>query len=79
MINRSVFLKNIAAQFEYTTLNELSYSKSFEEIDEWSSLVGLGILAMIRDEYNVRLYVKDLDSVKTIEDLFQLVNKKSEI
>ena len=79
MINRSVFLKNIAAQFEYITLNDLSYSKSFEEIDEWSSLVGLGILAMIRDEYNVRLYVKDLDSVKTIEDLFQLVNKKSEI
>lgn len=76
MINRTAFLKSIVEQFDYTTLNDLSYSKSFDEIEEWSSLVGLGVLAMIRDEYNVRLNVKDLDSVKTIEDLFQMVNKR---
>ena len=32
---------------------------------------------MIRDIYNVTLYIKELETVNTIEDLYQMVNKKA--
>jgi len=76
MIDRIDFLKNFAGQFDQTTYSELSYYQSLKELEEWSSLVGLGVLAMIRDIYHVNLYVKDLESVHTIEELYQVVCEK---
>ena len=76
MIDRIDFLKNVAEQFEQTTYSELSYDHNIRDLDEWSSLVGLGVLAMIRDIYHVNLYVKDLESVHTIEELYQVVCEK---
>lgn len=77
MINKTDFLKNFAGQFEQTTYTDLSFDQCIRELEEWSSLIGLGVLAMIRDCYNVTLYIKELETVNTIEDLYQTVNKKA--
>jgi acyl carrier protein len=45
-------------------------------LDEWSSLVGLSIIAMIDDEYDVTIKGDELRGAVTIEDVFNLVNSK---
>lgn len=76
MIDKNDFLMNFAGQFENTKCSDLTYNQNINELEEWSSLVGLGVMAMIRDVYQVNLYIRDIELVKTIEDLYQMVNKK---
>ena len=49
----------------------------FKELDEWSSLLALSIIAMVDEEYNVTLKGDDIRNSKTIADLFELVKSKS--
>ena len=46
------------------------------ELDEWSSLTALSIMAMIIEEFGVALNAKDVVNVFTIEDLYILVKSK---
>ena len=45
--------------------------------DEWSSLIGLSIIAMIDEEYGVIVKGDEMRSAVTIEDLFNIVKAKS--
>lgn len=54
----------------------LNGSTKFKELDEWSSLGALDIISMVDEEYDVTLAGKDIRSVETLEDLFNLVVSK---
>ena len=55
----------------------MSGSTEFKELDEWSSLGALDIIAMVDDEYDVTITGKDIRSVSTIEELFNLIKDKA--
>ena len=59
-----------AIEIEDATLNE---STKFKDLNEWSSLAALDILAMIDEEYDVTLTGKDIRSANTLEELYNLV------
>ena len=67
------FVKNFAAQFDETEENVFTPSTHFRELDEWSSLIGLSIIAMVDEEYEVTLKGDDIKSSNTIEDIYKIV------
>lgn len=67
------FLVNFASQFDETEENEFKVGTVFKELDEWSSLLALSIIAMVDEEYDVRIKGDDIRKAYTIEDLFNIV------
>lgn len=70
------FIDNFAAQFDDTDASVFFADTKFKELEEWSSLAALSIIAMIDDEYNVSTNGNDIRKCETIEDLFNVVNTK---
>jgi acyl carrier protein len=70
------FVNQFAEQFEETDASEFNFETNFREIDEWDSLLSLSIIAMVDEEYNVRLTGDDIRNSKTIQDLYAIVNSK---
>jgi acyl carrier protein len=70
------FIENFADQFDDTDASELSASTVFHELDEYSSLIALSIIAMIDEEYDVQLKGDDMRKAVTIEDLYNTVKSK---
>lgn len=70
------FIAKFAEQFYETDANEFKPDTEFKALDEWSSLTGLSIIAMIDEEYDVAIKGNDIKNSETIEDLFNVVNSK---
>lgn len=71
------FVENFANQFDESDDVVFSENLEFRNIDEWSSLIALSIIAMVDEEYNVVLSGEDLRSANTIGELFEIVKNKS--
>ena len=70
------FIENFAAQFDETDASMFTAETKFREIDEWSSLIGLSLIAMVDEEYDVTLKGDDIRNAQTVEDLFNTVKSK---
>lgn len=70
------FIQNFAEQFDETDASVFTPETVFHDLDEWSSLVGLSLIAMIDDEYDVTIKGDELRAAKTINDVFELVKSK---
>jgi len=70
------FIENFAAQFDDTELAQFNEETKFRELDEWSSIMALSIMAMIDEEYEVQLKGDEMRNSNTIGELFNLVNSK---
>ena len=64
------FIGNFAAQFDNTDNSVFAADTRFKDLDEWSSLLALSIIAMVDDEYQVIIKGEDIRNAETIEDLF---------
>lgn len=71
------FLENVADQFDDIDVDSLSLNTEFKELDDWSSLVALSIIAMADEEYDVLLSGNDIRAAKTLGDLLNLIKEKS--
>ena len=72
------FIENFADQFEDTDPSEIKAETVFHDLDEYSSLIALSIIAMVDEEYDVQLKGDDMRSAVTVEDLFNIVKSKAE-
>ena len=70
------FIAHFAEQFDETDVNEFKPETVFHDLEEYSSLVALSIIAMINEEYDVTLKGDDMSAAVTIEDLFNIVKSK---
>ncbi len=70
------FISNFADQFDETDPSEFSASTEFREIEEWSSLSALSIIAMVDEEYQVKVTGDDIRSIITIQELFDIVKSR---
>lgn len=70
------FIQNFADQFEDTELDVFTPETNYRDLDEWSSLIALSVLAMIDEEYDVQLKGEEMRATKTIQELFDLVSSK---
>ena len=70
------FIQNFADQFDEIDVNVLTPETNFRELQEWSSLVALSVLAMIDEEYDVPLKADEMRRTTLIQELFDLVQSK---
>jgi acyl carrier protein len=70
------FVANFAEQFDETDASVFTAETRFRDLEEWSSLIGLSIIAMVDEEYDVALKGDDIKNANTIEDLFNTVKSK---
>ncbi len=71
------FIAHFAEQFEETDANEFGSETKFRELDEWSSLIALSVIAMVDEEYDITIKGDDIRNSNTIEDLFNAVKAKA--
>lgn len=70
------FVELFAEQFEETNAEMFTPETVFRDLDEWSSLIGLSIIAMVDEEFGVALKSNDFRNVSTISDLYNIVISK---
>jgi len=70
------FIEKFAYQFEETDIAVFAAKTKFRDIDEWSSLMALSIIAMVDTEYNVKIKGEDIKTSQTIEDIYNIVKSR---
>ena len=72
------FIENFADIFDAPDMVILKPDTEFKKLERWSSIIALSIMAMVDEEYNVKLKGKDLRDCNTLLDLYNkiLVYKK---
>lgn len=70
------FIVKIAELLDEINPTSLSPATNFKELDEWSSLAALSLIAFADEEFGVELTGENIRTAKTIEDLYLLMNKR---
>lgn len=70
------FVSNFADQFDDTDASEIHRNTKFHDLDEWGSLIAMGIIAMVKTQYGKTITGKEIRESVTVEDLFNLINSK---
>lgn len=70
------FVANFADLFEDTDPSEIISTTVFHDLDEWSSLTGMGCIALAKTEYGKAITGAELRKCVTVEDVFNLINNK---
>lgn len=70
------FVELFAEQFDDTDASEIKAETVFHDIDEWSSLIGLSVIAMVDEEFDIALKGDDVKNSVTVEDLYNKVIAK---
>lgn len=70
------FVALFAEQFDDTDASEITAATKFHDLDEWSSLIGLSVIAMVDEEFDIALKGDDVKNSVTVEDLYNRVISK---
>ena len=70
------FVALFAEQFDDTDASEITATTVFHDLDEYSSLIGLSLIAMVDEEFDVALKGDDVKNSVTVEDLYNRVISK---
>ena len=76
-MEQNQFLANFVSVLEDTDPNQITLETKFRELNEWDSLTALSLIAMVDEEYQIKLSGEDIISSETINDLFNKVSAKS--
>lgn len=75
-MDKNEFLSSFADQFDDTDVSTISLDTKFKDLDEWSSMVALMVIAMVDENYGKKITGADLRESNTIEDLFSRVSAR---
>ena len=70
------FVANFADLFDDTDPSEIHASTEFHDLDEWSSLTGMGCIALANTQYGKSITGAEIKACVTVEDVFNLINNK---
>jgi acyl carrier protein len=72
-MDENKFVEDFASIFDDVEVTELTMDTEFKNLDEWSSLAALGLLAVMEEEYDAELSSKDIEKSITIRDIYNIV------
>ena len=72
----SKFIEDFAQQFDDADAATFKPSTRFRDIEDWSSIIALSVIAMVDEEYNVVIKGEDISNSNTIEDIFNIVKSR---
>jgi acyl carrier protein len=70
------FIQKFAEQFDEVDADDFKAETAFKELDAWTSLIALSIIAMVDEEYGAAIKGNDIRESQTIEDLFKIVAER---
>ena len=70
------FIEVFADCFDDTDINEITPDCEFHDLDEWSSLTGMSVIAMAKTQFNKNITGKEIKACVTVEDLYNLIVDK---
>ena len=70
------FIKKFAEIFDETDPETITPETKFRELEEWSSLSALGVIALADEEFDVELSGTEMRQANTVEELFNLISSK---
>lgn len=70
------FIAAFADQFDDTDPSEITAATVFHDLDEWSSLTGMGVIAFVKTQYGKNITGTELKACVTVEDVFNVVKNK---
>lgn len=71
------FIEKFAEIFDDTDVSTLTPETKFHELDEWSSLSALGVIALADEEFDAELSGNELKTAETIQDLYNILSSKA--
>ena len=71
------FIENFADQFEDKEADAITGSTKFKDLEEWSSLIALSVIAMVDEEYGVAIKGDDIRNSETIQDLYNVIESRA--
>lgn len=72
----SKFIEFFAELFDETDVSIFIAETEFKNLNEWSSLMALSVIAMVDEEYGITIQGEDIRNAITIADLFNNVKAK---
>lgn len=70
------FVKHFAEQFDDTDPSEIKNDTAFHDLEEWGSLVAMGVIALAKTRYGKEITGKEIKACTTVEDLFNTIASK---
>ena len=70
------FIEKFAEQFEDTDPSEITASTNYRELEEWSSLVGMMVIAFVKTEMGKTVTGDDLKACKNVGALYNFIMAK---
>ena len=70
------FIEKFAEVLDDMDPSTLSADTEFRNLDGWDSIIGLSMIGMIDEEYDVTLNAQDMRSCVTIGDLYNKIQSK---
>ena len=70
------FIDSFIEQFDDTEASEITSDTKFKDLDEWRSLIAMGVIALVRTQYGKTVTGKEIRACETVKDLFELVLSK---
>ena len=71
------FVEKFAEQFEDTDPEEITATTNYKELDEWSSLIGMMVIALVKTEMGKTVTGDDLKACQSVEALYNLIISKA--
>ena len=69
-------VKRLEAEFEDAPVGSIKPGTNLRDIEGWGSMYSLIIIALADTEYDVTIKGEELKTVQTIQDLFDLIQRK---
>lgn len=71
------FIEKFAEQFEDTDPEEITATTNYKDLDEWSSLIGMMVIALVKTEMGKKVTGDDLKACQSVEALYNLIISKA--
>ena len=75
-MNIDDFIRLFADCFDDTDISEITPDCEFHELDEWSSLTGMSVIAMAKTQFDKNITGKEIRACVTVVDLYNLIVSK---
>ena len=74
-MNLEDFINNFAQVLDETPAEDIKKDTIYEELDEWSSLTALLVIAMIDQDLGTSIGAKEIIGGGTVEGLYRIVKE----
>ena len=75
-MNIEEFISQIEEEFDDLEPGVLKPDSQFREKFEWNSINALILIALVKTEYDVAINAEDISSSKTVQDLWNIIEKR---